>query len=368
MMRIEKQNIERQFYKGEILDFRRNNFDLIRLCAAFQVMFIHSHHHLDLDGFEILKSVFDVFPGVPIFFVISGFLISASIENSNSLFNYYKNRFLRIYPGMWVCFIVSLISVYTFYPPDFRFIDIVPWIISQLTIGQFYNPYFLKNYGVGVLNGSLWTIPVEIQFYILLPVLYSLFKKIYWNNFIFSFFVILLVIVNQYFISIRSIDITLSIKLFGVSVFPYLYIFLIGVFLQKNHRYIIKYLKDKAIFWLCVYTISVFIMNQFGFSTTGNYLNPISATLLALFVISYGYSHTKIFCKILKGNDISYGIYIYHMVIINIFVQLGLTRNMNYLIYAIILTIIMATLSWKLIEKPALKLKSKSVKHYSIHE
>ena len=34
------------------------------------------------------------------------------------------------------------------------------------------HPDFLRGYGVGVLNGSLWTIPVELQFYALVPLIY----------------------------------------------------------------------------------------------------------------------------------------------------------------------------------------------------
>jgi peptidoglycan/LPS O-acetylase OafA/YrhL len=41
--------------------------------------------------------------------------------------------------------------------------------LAQLSIVQFYNPDFLRGYGVGVLNGSLWTISVELQFYVMLP-------------------------------------------------------------------------------------------------------------------------------------------------------------------------------------------------------
>ena len=67
---------------------RTNNFDLIRLCAATQVIILHAADHLRL--FQVsgtvgaIVSVIGFFPGVPTFFFISGFLISKSWESSAS--------------------------------------------------------------------------------------------------------------------------------------------------------------------------------------------------------------------------------------------------------------------------------------------
>ena len=60
---------------------------------------------------------------------------------------------------------------------------------------------------------------------------------------------------------------------------------------------------------------------------------------------------------LLKGNDISYGLYIYHMPILNVFVTLGLMHEINYLYIVLITAFALALLSWVLIEKKALQLK-----------
>ena len=83
------------------VDWRVNNFDLVRLLAALQVAVVHALMHLKPTGsfVHIARAGLELFPGVPIFFVISGLLISKSYEQSDSIRDYYRNRCLRIFPG-----------------------------------------------------------------------------------------------------------------------------------------------------------------------------------------------------------------------------------------------------------------------------
>ena len=79
---------------------RKNNFDLIRLAAASQVMLLHGITHLEVDA-PLLEQFVAYFPGVPAFFLISGFLISASWERNSDLRIFTANRALRIFPALW---------------------------------------------------------------------------------------------------------------------------------------------------------------------------------------------------------------------------------------------------------------------------
>ena len=72
-----------------------NNFDLIRLVAATEVAVKHGLVHLGLGGGWLEH--FSVLPGVPVFFLISGFLIFQSYRNSNSLGDFALNRAVRIF-------------------------------------------------------------------------------------------------------------------------------------------------------------------------------------------------------------------------------------------------------------------------------
>ena len=344
------------------MNFRQNNFDLLRLLAALQVVFIHAYTHLDIVSLTFVKDAIDLFPGVPIFFVISGFLISSSLESVSSLKEYLVNRFLRIYPGLWVCFIISVISFIFIYDFEYRVDDVSYWVISQISIFQFYNPEFMRGYGVGVLNGSLWTIPVEIQFYILLPVLYKLFFKSHSNRLAVVLIIMLSaatsVFLNFYPQETRGIP----IKLLSVSLLPYLYMFLFGVLLFRNIDFVERYLKGNFLIFLMIYFFFKLVLLYFNIEYSGNHIDPISAFLLSLATISFAYSYTNKLGNLIKGYDISYGIYIYHMIIINMIIHIGIFQEYTALFIIFPLTVLVAFFSWTFVERPVLKLKRSSIK------
>lgn len=92
-----------------------NCLNLIRLAAAFQVVFGHMVEHLGLPINETGLRLVYFLRGVPIFFVISGFLIWSSVERSISYGQYIKKRFLRIYPELWVAVLIEITVLILFY-------------------------------------------------------------------------------------------------------------------------------------------------------------------------------------------------------------------------------------------------------------
>lgn len=343
-------------------NFKKNNFDLIRLLAAMQVAFVHGCYHFDLLEGSLLIEVLELFPGVPIFFVVSGFLISASLERTASygLRSYFKNRFLRIYPALWVCFAVSLLSVFLVYHPEFSLSEFFVWVAAQLSVGQFYNPDFMRGYGVGVLNGSLWTIPVELQFYLVLPLIYLVLDKVRWQRGIVLIAFVSLVAVNQLYVSMLD-ERSIWVKLFGVTVLPYLYMFMFGVFLQRRLDLVEKLLHGNFLLIFMLYLGVCYITHSMGLRAGGNYLNPLSAMMLSALAISFAYYRVDVFGNVLRGNDISYGVYIYHMVVVNALVQMNAFPAAVNQGIMLPVTIALALISWRLVEKPALGLKNVSI-------
>ena len=352
-----------------------NNFDLIRLLAAFQVVLFHSVKYLDIRfesfGTAVL-SVIELFPGVPIFFAISGYLISMSYNKNNNLKNYYKNRIIRIYPALWVCLLFGLLSVTLMNGWEKTTFDLKSffiWIFAQLTFFQSYNSMYMIDYGVGTFNASLWTIPIELQFYILVPpIIYILnkFKKNFQNIILIISF-ILLWYVSYSFYDLRSIhkDNTI-LRVLGLTILPHFHMFLLGVFFQLNISKIKRYLENKFIFWLILY-IGIALLFKIGtnFSVAGNHPFFVTYVFLCLCVFSLAYSYKSFSHIVLKRNDISYGVYIYHMIFINMFIEIGLVGSSLHIVYITIISVVISILSWKFVEKPCLKLKKDPLRKIS---
>jgi len=337
--------------------FTVNNFDLLRLFAASEVLLMHSYPRLHIPTPAFLDVLLN-FPGVFMFFVMSGFLISASLERNKNLKTYFRNRILRIFPALWACILVSVIVIPL--TGSFNFISQqgLTWFACQL-FGLIYTPDFLKSFGFGSYNGSLWTIPLELQFYFVLPVLYFIATKISKKelNRTYLFIIVFLAFCFvSYYIKIDFTNAesqTLSQKIMRYTFINSIYLFLFGVILQRLKVFQSRFIYGKGLFWLALYMVVS------HFVPTSNETVIFKLLFLGLTTISLAYTFPSLAKKLLKGNDISYGLYIYHGLILGIFVQLKLFSNPAYILLLITLSITLATLSWFFIEKPIIKMKKR---------
>jgi peptidoglycan/LPS O-acetylase OafA/YrhL len=311
----------------------------------------------------LLPKLTILFPGVPIFFFISGFLISKSYENSLNIISYVQNRILRIYPALIICVSISILSVWLlgyFKNTNVGISDILVWFSAQVSIIQFYNPSFMRAYGVGTLNGSLWTITVELQFYILVPILYRLFSLGKGNEKNISmialvvFFLMLNILFNVFEVKYSKM---IVYKLLGISFIPYFYMFLTGIFVQKNFDLIGKYLENQAPVIFILYCSLALLIKKANLFYIGSQINPLTFMLLVPTIFSLAYSKRELSLRLLKKNDVSYGIYIYHMPIVNAMIYLGVSRTIHSQVLALSSALLIAVVSWFFIEKPSLMLK-----------
>jgi peptidoglycan/LPS O-acetylase OafA/YrhL len=158
-------------------DQRGNNFDFIRLFLAVLVIFSHSYPLSSgsefFEPFNLLThhQVTGGGIAVDLFFVISGFLITASFERSSSIAGYLKKRVFRIYPGFVVAMILELLIVLPasggHMAAQSSFARATDVVVQTLRLQEFhYSGAFAGLPYPGALNGSTWSIQYEFWCYI----------------------------------------------------------------------------------------------------------------------------------------------------------------------------------------------------------
>ena len=345
-----------------------NNFDLLRLLAALQVALVHMIAHLKPPGpgFAIFDHGLRLFPGVPVFFLISGFLISKSFEQSVSLGEYLRNRLLRIFPALWVCLVVSVGVVLAGGVGAIALTATRDWLIfwaDQMMALELYQPAFLDSFGTGYLNSSLWTIPVELEFYLLLPVIYSVLGlRVCRRN-----GALLIVLAVSLAIRLACAD-GAPLYRTGISnlvlptIAPHLWMFLAGVLAQRNWRAIRPWLAGQFHWWILGYILVRAIVVRFHVGLGTLEINPLLFVLLAGVVLSFAMSARALSDRMLRHNDLSYGTYIYHMPVVNLMVRLGAAGSAWSVLLALAVSLAAAALSWRIVEMPFLAQKHRSLR------
>jgi peptidoglycan/LPS O-acetylase OafA/YrhL len=313
----------------------KNNFNVLRLLFATLVVFSHSFALL---GYEepVLwgRSLGNL--SVHGFFALSGYLICQSYINSRSLLSFTTNRILRIAPA-------------------FIFAMFFSSLLVKLCSGYQANsvPY--------ISNGPIWTLTWEIICYIALVILGLL--GILTTTTMPSFFAAAWLI---YLINLSSTSITY------IVIVPMALMFLAGAFIflveeQINFRKIgivmiiaLVLIINTAFFQKIDAIIRFHIIFLWGTSLTFEQVTRIIYLVAFPVVVIYLGKHVK--TVFMLKTDISYGVYIYGWPIAQAIAHWSIKQHtsLNPLVYFVatmLVTIPLAYVSWKVIEKPALSLK-----------
>lgn len=322
------------------------------------------------------RQLFDLtvwLPGVPIFFTISGFLIAKSYERTaDTPGTYFRNRALRIFPALWVCLAVTLgiLRAFGFLPLAYvASSSFVAWLAGQLSFVQFFNPEQFRGFGIGVANGALWTITVELQFYLFIPLLYlTLFRKRMGEWLGKGLFGLLFAIS---FVVYSMMDVKLNgqggfssapllWKMLFNTLLPHLWMFMLGILIHRYFTVMREWLEGKILWYLGFYLALATVMHLWVPSGSGLFYAMLlpARILLAVATVSAAYSWRSLAGKLLRGSDVSYGTYIYHSLVLNVFIQLGWVTSLAAVPEVLGGTMLLALLSWYLVEKPALACKS----------
>lgn len=302
--------------------FEKNAFDILRYVAAFSVMFLHySGYEMifsdqAVDVMNALRSTALLFPGVVILFAMSGFLVSASFERAKSRRVFFARRFLRIYPELWICTAINLIIICTLVPERLDH-SILIWLVTQI-FGIANTPACLKTFATGSINGVLWTVFTEVQLYIVLGIVYPFLKKR-----THSFWAVLLAVLaalNLVCGKLAQGAEGIAAKLIERSIVPYAIWFFIGVFCYLKRHSVLPLLKKAFVPLLLGYLAAGGLMERLP----GYYTNIAASICLPFLVIGGGYFLPAVRLKV----DLSYGMFLYHWIILNIIVWFDLMNRL----------------------------------------
>ncbi|MGY6276096.1 acyltransferase family protein [Methylomonas sp. MgM2] len=351
-----------------VLDLKSNSFNFLRLVLAVSVLIGHS---FELGGFGFdpvfyfSQSIYSIGAlAVDCFFAISGLLITMSYKKINSVIIFLWHRFLRIFPGYWLCIVLSSILLHWYFLDKFdlsyakqnilgptlsAFQSMVGFLLPLILgwtpdLGNLSQkiPLFEQGYIPGIfgnesVNGSLWSLYHEFRLYCLIALLGAtgLLKK----------WVILSIAIFSWILYFYCIYKDPSWNgLAGASTYRTTAHFFMGAIF-----YFTRNTLGHA--WAFVAVVLALITLRLG-------IYPLISPLTTAYCVFY-LAAVVPFYNFGSSNDFSYGVYVYAFPIQKTLTAISLNQFgvFYYFLMSLFLTFIFASISWFLIEKKAIRLK-----------
>lgn len=325
-----------------------NNFDFIRLVSALAVLV---SHQFALSGrAEPYPTSFHSLGGtaVLVFFTISGYLISQSWNRDPHILRFSKRRLLRIWPALVFVTLASAfilgptvtdlsLEQYLVHRDVWRFLEAAIFTIRYELPGVFENNPLPR-----AVNGSLWTIPVEVQWYAVLLTAgaVGLLKR--------KSALLAATVAFAAYTFILSKD---------RSFWNELGVFMCAGACLNAYRTTWEP-RPLSVFVALASLAGVFLWIGYGFVTLFLTL-PFAAIWL-------GTSSTPVLRAAGRFGDVSYGVYLFAFPVQQMVIWWrGGDRFLENLAVSGVLTLLLAFVCWHLVEKQALKLKpsAKEVLH-----
>jgi peptidoglycan/LPS O-acetylase OafA/YrhL len=351
-------------------DPRSNSLNALRLVFALLVIVSHS---ITLGGFGSEAIVGNATLGdisVDGFFGISGFLVARSAMTSTSMGRYSWHRFLRIFPGIWVCFLfIALVMgplAFIHQNPDVSVSHYftspngpVSFMASNFSVTQLFafNTHTVLIAPASAISGTpagvplpgswagaLWTVQWELLCYVLLAV-FALFGVLRHRTLVLAFF---LVTWGLAWANYRTTDSVFHGSFNWIETMRLVPIFFLGslIYLYRNA------VPDSPV--LAVVSAGLFI---YGLYLPYGSFDVLFGPALIYLVIWLGI-HLPL-SRFGKKNDLSFGVYIYGWSVAELLAVWGVNKwgYVPYTGLTIGLALCLAALSWKLVESRAMRLK-----------
>jgi len=328
----------------------RNNFDFLRILFASFVIISHSYHlvnPLAKDPFSKLIGHTDLSTlGVFGFFVLSGYLIAQSQQNSATVSGFLKKRFRRIMPGL----IVAVTLVVFVMGPLLTSWNTGAYLASVKVYAYFFKTIFFlptDNLLPGVfeqnplpyINGSLWTLRYEVFCYVSICSFF-LFRK---QQRVYAIIVFSLLFI------LRSMHIQ-GLLFVGEGKDGHLgnllnlsYSFYAGVLLKTAEAWVVKHKRTIFLVSLVLLLASKLLPLQVERS--------LFLAAFPFFILSAGLLYVKALQIPAKIGDISYGTYIYAFPIQQALISAGITDVYVLISLSLVCSWIAGFLSFHFIER-----------------
>lgn len=323
----------------------RNNFDLLRFLLAMLVCLVHTAIFSGYAPLQWLSQNLSSSAAVKAFFVVSGFLIMMSYERSTSLKSYFSKRIRRIYPAYFVVIMLSAFGLFwvsSKNSTDYFSIDWLRYLAANLSFLNYLQltlPGVFDANRLNAVNGALWTLKIEVLFYITAPLIAILCRQFTALPVLILFYG-LSILYTAFFLSAAQhgdalLNMELSRQLPGQWVY-----FMSGAF----YYYYLPFV-EKRIYYFLTGAVLVLLINSINPLPL---LEPFAFSTLIIFFGLFGYIG-----NFGKYGDYSYGVYILHCPIIQLLLLFDgfQTRPWYFLIAVIVLTLVAAIGMWHWVEK-----------------
>lgn len=321
----------------------RNNFNAMRLFAAWLVIYGHAWAITGSRGSDLVAQLthykFAGAVAVDIFFVISGFLISASLER-NSVGSYLASRALRILPGLAACTVVTALVLGPWVSTTPGYLHrLEPWryvaLNTSLWKNEFWLPGVFETLPQTAVNGSLWTLPIEARLY--LALLVAGIAGVLTPRRYTPLWALAVVGAGAYVWLHRPMPPTL-LHAIWCMVF-----FITGTLLWVNRHRVRLSIPLLSLLLLACAIGRGHPWFQLAYFATLSY-----ATMLVAWVPRL---------PMIRHTDLSYGLYLYGWPAAQLVQMTSPGAPLHNMVYATLLALALAIASWFLVERPALKLK-----------
>lgn len=328
-----------------------NNLNLLRLVAAFLVLFEHSFAISGKPNFlHFLGSGFGHL-GVKIFFIVSGYLIFASWNSSPKVLPFLWRRVLRIFPGLIV---VTLLAALVLGPllstlpalDYFKHPGVVLYLKNIALSPVFALPGVFEKAPVAhAVNGSLWTLPLEFTLYLSIIFIGWFSQK--------SLLRYLLFFAAYFAVYSWAKTAAGPFVFYGIDWRMFL---LYAIYFYTGSLFSVMQFKGE----LNINRLALaFFATVVGASYPSVVSDLIDTIAIGYIVLSFGLGSSRLGSWINHKGDLSYGVYIYAFPIQqSVFLLLAWHGMAWYMLVCSLLTLICAALSWFWVEKKMLALKN----------